>query len=157
MFNFKKEKIADNEFVAVSSGKIIPIETTKDEAFASKALGDGVAIEIDSDYIVAPCNGKITMIYPTMHAFGITSNEGVDVLVHIGINTVNAKGKGFKKFKKEGDIVKAGDKIIKLDTYYLRNENYDLTTMELFPSCEKKIELVRTGQAKEGKTVVAKY
>lgn len=155
MFNLKK--IADNEFVAVSSGTIIPIDTTKDEAFSSKALGDGVAIEIDSDYIVAPCNGKITMLYSTLHAFGITSNEGVNVLVHIGINTVNAKGKGFKKLKSEGDVVKAGDKIIKLDSYYLKNENYDLTTFELFPSCVKKMDIVRSGQAKAGKTIVAKY
>lgn len=159
MFNFglKKEDISSDCFTAVSSGKIIPLEAVKDETFSSKVLGDGVAIDIDDDYIVAPCDGTITMLYPTLHAFGILTNDKTEILVHIGIDTVGLKGKGFKKYVNEGDSIKRGDKIIRLDSYFLRNDGYDLTTMMLFPNCNKELDIVTSGMAKKGKTVVANY
>ena len=155
MLFFKNKINLDNAYCAVSSGKIIPLENVKDEAFSSKALGEGVAIDIEDDYIVSPCNGIITMLYPTLHAFGISGDNGVEILIHIGVDTVNLKGRGFKKLVNAGDRVKAGEKIIKVDLYSLRNNNYDLTTMMLFPGCDKKINFVTDGYAKAGKTVVA--
>lgn len=155
MLFFKNKTKLDNAYVAVSSGRLIPLENVKDEAFSSKVLGDGVAIDIEDDYIVSPCNGTIMMLYPTLHAFGINDENGVEILVHIGIDTVNLKGRGFKKFVNEGDKVKAGDKIIKVDSYNLKNNNCDLTTMMLFPNCNKKINFVTSGYVKAGKSIVA--
>ena len=97
------------------------------------------------------------MLFPTMHAFGIKNKDGVEILVHIGIDTVNKKGKGFKKFVDTGANVKCGDKIIKMDSYELKQEGYDLTTMMIFPDCQKEMELTTEGYATKGKTVVAKY
>lgn len=156
MFNFKKEKVKKGEYVAVTSGKIIPIEEVKDQVFASKALGDGVAIIPDDDYIVSPCNGVVSMLYPTLHAFGITDEYGNEILVHIGVDTVNLKGKGFRKYVDKDQKVEIGDKIVGINLYDLTNKKIDLTTMMLFPGCKKEIEFEKSGYAKKGKTIVAK-
>ena len=156
-FSSKKEVLNPNVFASVASGKIIPLATVKDEVFSTGMMGIGVAVVPDDDVIVAPCDGEITMLFPTMHAFGMKNKDGIEVLVHIGIDTVNKKGKGFKKFVDTGTKVKCGDKIIKMDSYGLKQEGYDLTTMMLFPDCQKEMEFTIEGYAKKGKTVVAKY
>ena len=116
MFEFlKKKEIPERSFAAVTSGYLMPLEQVKDEAFASKMLGEGVAIRPDGEYVVAPCRGTISMLYPTLHAFGIRSDEGVDILIHIGIDTVKFKGKGFKALKAQNDTVEPGDKIIRFE------------------------------------------
>lgn len=158
MFNlFKKTSNKPNEFVSVATGEIIPLALVKDEAFASGSLGDGIAIIPNEDDIVAPCDGEISMIFPTMHAFGIKNNDGIEVLIHIGIDTVNKKGIGFKKYVNEGTKVKAGDKIIRVNLYDLKNEGYDLSTIILFPNCDKKMNFIKDGYATKGKTIIAKY
>lgn len=160
MFAFfrKQSELPGNRIVAAASGRIIPLDTVKDEAFASKMLGDGAAIVPDSEYIVAPCRGKITMLYPTLHAFGITGDDGIPVLVHIGIDTVRLNGKGFHAFVKEGDEVEAGDRIIRFDSYRMKQENLDMTVMTLLPQEDgRKYEIVRSGYAQKGKTPVAVY
>lgn len=124
------EKIyQDNEFIAIADGKVIKLEEVNDEAFASKTLGDGIAFLLESDYITAPANGTLTALFPTGHAFGITTNEGVEILVHIGIDTVNLKGEGFDVLIKQGDKVRAGQPIVKVDRELLMDKGYDLTTM----------------------------
>lgn len=161
MFNIfkrtQKVSIPSNAIVAAVSGKIIPIEDVKDEVFAKKMLGDGVAIVPSDDVIVAPCQGKITMLYPTMHAFGIVNDDNLEVLIHIGINTVNLNGKGFKSYVKEGDYVNTGDKIIHVDSYSMKNDGYDLTTMILYPNCTYNLNIKKEGYAKKGKSVITTY
>lgn len=156
---FKKEKnVAENAFLAVASGKIIPLEKVKDEVFAQKMLGDGAAIIPEGEWIVAPCKGQITMLYPTLHAFSIKNEAGVDILVHIGINTVSLNGKGFKAFVKEGDRIQAGDKIIRFDSYMMDRDGLDMTTMMLFPSASDiKLSIKREGRAKKGETEIVTY
>lgn len=158
MFGFKKKiELPTNAFAAVASGNLLPLSEVNDPVFAEKMMGKGLAIDINDDYIVAPCNGEITMLYPTLHAFGITNEEGVNVLVHIGIDTVALKGKGFKAYVSKGDKVRVGDKLIKVDTYELRNKNVDLTTMMLFPDNNKKINIIDSGSVKKGSTIVVTY
>jgi PTS system, glucose subfamily, IIA component len=158
MFGFKKKiELPTNAFAAVASGNLLPLSKVNDPVFAEKMMGEGLAIDINDDYIVAPCNGEITMLYPTLHAFGITNEEGVNVLVHIGIDTVALKGKGFKAYVSKGDKVRVGDKLIKVDTYELRNKNVDLTTMMLFPDNNKKINIIDSGSVKKGSTIVVTY
>lgn len=121
--------VPDDAIVAVSGGKMINIETVNDETFATKVLGEGVAFELDSDIVVAPCNGNLGNLADTGHAFGISRPDGVELLVHIGINTVEMKGEGFTSLVKLGEDVKAGQPIIKVDRALLKSKGYDLTTM----------------------------
>ncbi len=159
LFPWKKKKELPKQSVAAAAGgRIIPLSQVKDEAFAQKMLGDGVAIVPDDDYIVAPCRGKITMLYPTLHAFGLTTEDGLEMLVHIGINTVALGGRGFKAFVAQGDEVEAGDRIIRIDLYRIKNEGYDSTVMTLFPSADNYVlRIVREGYAQKGSTIVATY
>ena len=101
----KRKSVSPGNIAAVVSGQIIPIEKVKDEAFAKKMMGDGVAIVPSDDYIVSPCDGTVSMLYPTLHAFAVTSEDGMDILIHIGIDTVKLKGKGFRSFVKQGQKV----------------------------------------------------
>lgn len=158
MFGFgKRDPLPAGSIAAAASGEIIPLEKVKDEAFARKMMGDGVAIIPSEDDIVAPCDGIVSMLYPTLHAFGITSADGLDILVHIGIDTVRLKGKGFRSFVKEGQKVRVGERIIKVDTYDMKNKGLDLTTMILFPDCSARMAMKREGYANKGKTIIATY
>ena len=119
------------EIGALIDGQLIDITTVPDDMFAGKILGDGVAFLSDADTItvVAPAEGVLSVVYPTGHAFGITTASGVDILVHIGIDTVKADGDGFTigSFK-QGDMVKKGDPIVTVDQKKLR-EKYNLSIM----------------------------
>lgn len=154
----KKKMLPERAVAAVTGGRIIPLSQVKDEVFAQKMLGDGVAIVPDGDYITAPCKGKITMLYPTLHAFGMRTKDGLEILVHIGINTVELDGRGFKAFVAQDDEVEAGDRIIRADMYFIKNEGYDSTVMTLFPNGEKfHLNIMRDGYADKGTTIVATY
>ncbi len=142
MLNFFKKKTEwkGNEIYSVVDGRLKKLEKVADPAFAQKMLGDGAAIDPQNELIVAPCEGTITMMYPTLHAFGITNTDGVEILVHIGIDTVRLKGKGFTKYVEQGSYVRPGDKIISFDPRYLHDEDLDMTIMVLFPGIEKENE-----------------
>lgn len=129
MFNLFKKKIPKETGVIGSpvSGKIIKIEEVKDDIFSTKMMGDGFAVIPDDSKFVSPCDGKISMIFPTGHAYGITSVDGVEILVHIGKDTVEENGNGFKVVKKTGDSVFRGDVVIEADIEYLKSK-YDLVT-----------------------------
>lgn len=114
-------------------------------------IGNGIAIIPNDDFIVAPCDGVVTMMFPTMHAFCIKNTDGVEVLVHAGIDTINKNGIGFRKYVEQGDKVNVGDKIIRMNSYDLKNEGYDLTTMILFPKFTKVKILKNNGFALKGK------
>jgi sugar PTS system EIIA component len=128
MLNFFK-KTNDNKIYAPIKGKCIDISNVNDEVFSKKMMGDGVAIIPTDNIVHSPCEGEIVMVFPTKHAFGITMNNGVEVLIHIGMDTVNLNGLGFKAFKNKGDKVKHGDKIIEFDSNYLSNKDLDMTVM----------------------------
>ena len=124
---FKKE--VDSNIYSPVEGKCIDISNVRDDVFSKKMMGDGIAIIPKENIAYSPCDGELTMLFPTKHAFGITMNDGVEVLVHIGMDTVNLNGVGFKSFKNKGDKVKHGDKIIEFDENYLSREDLDMTTM----------------------------
>ena len=147
---FSKKEENTNDFAAVVSGKIIPLTAVNDDVFSKGMMGTGVAIVPDDDVIVAPCDGEVTMLFPTMHAFGMKNEDGLEILVHIGIDTVSMGGKGFTQ------KVTTNQKV-RMNSYDLKQEGYDLTTMMLFPGCEKKMSFTTDGYAKKGKTIVAEY
>lgn len=136
MFGFFKKK-TDPAVYAPVKGKCIDITEVNDEGFSSKIMGDGVAVILEESVIKAPADGKLTMIFETGHAFGMEADNGLELLLHIGIDTVNEKGNGFKILKKSGDAVKKGTPVVELELETLK-EKYDMTTMVIVTN-EKKI------------------
>lgn len=147
-----QELYADDEIVAVADAKLLPIEEVKDEVFSSKALGDGVAFSLESDFVCAPANGILETLFPTGHAFGLTTKEGVELLVHIGINTVELNGKGFDVLAKQGDEVRAGQPIVRVDRSAIEAQGYDLTTILVITEPKGRVlHLQSSGEVKVGK------
>ena len=101
-------------------GKLINIEDVSDEMFSQRMLGDGVAIIPSDKNVYSPVDGVVTMVYDTQHAIGLKTNDGKDILIHIGIETVNLKGKPFKTKVKVGEAVKHGDLLTVVDWTYIK-------------------------------------
>lgn len=112
------------EIASPAKGHVIPVTEVKDEAFASKGMGDGVGIIAEEGNVYAPFSGSIEALFPTGHAVGLAA-DGVEVLIHIGINTVELDGKGFHAHVKQGDIVKKGDLLVTFDQELIEKEGYD--------------------------------
>ncbi|WP_438762598.1 PTS sugar transporter subunit IIA [Enterococcus sp. AZ135] len=121
---FRKEQI--DRISSPCQGKLITIEEVNDKMFSEKLLGDGFAIEPDDDVVRAPCSGKISLIANTLHAFGITTNSGAEILVHVGLNTVELNGKGFAALVPVGKKVTTGTSILKLDLFTIKEQKSDL-------------------------------
>lgn len=105
--------------VSPISGEVVALNEVPDEAFASKAVGDGVAVRPTSNIVVAPANGTVVKIFNTNHAFCLETDEGAEVVVHMGIDTVALNGEGFKRLVNEGDVVKVGQPVLEMDLDYL--------------------------------------
>lgn len=119
------------------NGKIVDITEVKDQAFSNKLIGDGFAVIPENNIAVAPCDGKITTIFPTNHALGITTKDGLEVLLHIGIDTVELKGEGFKRLIEVGSKVKKGQEVIEIDLEYLKRSGVDSTTSVVITNMDK--------------------
>lgn len=146
--------VPDDVLVALADGEMIDLTTVKDETFAQKILGDGVAFILKNGTITAPCNGVIGMLADTGHAFGMTRSDGVEVLVHVGINTVEQKGEGFTNLVKQGQHVKAGQPILHVDLDLLRSKGYDMTTMLIvIDSADKNITFTSYGEVHCGQVI----
>ena len=121
--------VADDAIVAAVNGRFIGPDEIKDEMFAQQTMGQTVAIEPSDGTVSAPVNGKIEMIFETGHAFGMRMSDGTGLLIHIGVDTVNLKGQGFTVLKKAGDVVKAGEPIVRVDLDVLKKAGYSAQTM----------------------------
>ena len=126
MFGFLKRKVRD--IYAPVDGKVVTLESVDDEVFSQKMVGDGVAIMPISGDFTAPIDGVVTKIFSTNHAYSIKSDKDLEVMVHIGLETVALDGKGFTRVASEGDSVKVGDVIIKADLAYIREHAKDIIT-----------------------------
>lgn len=137
-------------------GQILDVGQSADEVFASKALGSGVAINPAEGMVCAPCDGTISLLFPTKHAVGITSETGVEVLIHIGINTVQLDGQGFEAFVSQGDKVKKGDKLIAADLNLIREKGMNPQTMMILPEGGNLDVTVYPGEQADAKIVAVK-
>ncbi len=124
--NEELENIEVLEIVSPAKGQVIPITKVKDEVFASKSMGDGVGIIAEEGKVYAPFDGNVEAVFTTGHAVGMSKN-GVEVLIHIGINTVELNGKGFRAHVTQGSTVKKGDLLITFDRTLIEKEGYDST------------------------------
>ena len=116
-----------NVLLSPLAGKVIPLSEVNDPTLASGSLGDGVAIEPTGDKVVAPSDAKVKAIFPTGHAVALHTDDGLDVLIHVGLDTYKLDGRHFKVRAAEGDSVKRGDVLIEFDRDALRSEGYDIT------------------------------
>ena len=109
-------------------GEACEITQVNDATFRDKLLGEGIAIKPSTGRVVAPVNGTIAILFETKHACTIVSDQGTEILIHIGLDTVNLKGKYYKAYVKDGDKVKAGDLILEFDMDKIKEAGYDLIT-----------------------------
>lgn len=148
-----QESIADtaeetNELYAPMKGEVLDVSKSADPAFASKAMGEGVAINPSEGVIYAPADGTISLIFPTKHAMGITLNSGVELLIHAGIDTVKMEGKGFETFVETGVKVKKGDKLLSFDMDLVKEKGYQTQTMFLVADAKgKEVEVIEATNA----------
>lgn len=154
----KKDNTNDfdySEIVAVCDGQLKSADCINDSVFSKHTLGKTIAIEPTNGTIVAPCNGTLEVVFPTGHAFAMRANDGTGILVHIGVNTVSMKGKGFKILKKTGDEVKAGDEVIEVDLELIKETGLNPTTMIVIsePAGGRKYDYIDFGQVTKGQVI----
>ena len=126
-----EDLVADDCDLSVNSpveGKTIPLAQVSDEVFASGVLGKGIAVQPTSGKILAPADATVSMIYPTLHAVGLILDSGIEMMIHIGIDTVKLNGKYFEKHVQDGDHVKKGQLLVSFDMQKIEQAGYDLTT-----------------------------
>lgn len=154
MFNFfKKEN--NVKLLAPMSGEIIELGNVPDEVFASKMVGDGLAIRPTEKEVLSPCDGKIVQLFPTKHAIGIETKEGIEILIHIGVDTVTLNGNGFKSFVSVGDRVFSGDKLLEIDLDYISKNAKSTITPILITNMDKVKEIkFNKGNVKKGKDMI---
>ena len=154
------EESAGTELKAILSGEVIPLEQVPDEVFSQHIMGDGLAIEPTDNTVLAPANAKVTVVMgDSGHACGLSLANGMDVLIHVGIDTVDMNGDGFDLLVKEGDFVKCGQPLIRFEPEKIKAAGHPLTTMLIVTGAGEAENIqYLTGQVAEaGKTAVVTY
>lgn len=138
-------------------GESAPITASPDEAFAEKMMGDGATVVPCEGVVTAPCDATISFVFDTNHAIGLEIEDGVEMLIHVGINTVALKGQGFKALVQEGDQVKKGDKLLEFDLDYIRENASSTSSPVLFTTMEdnQQLRLLKAGHVKPGEDLLA--
>ncbi|EPY2271838.1 glucose-specific PTS transporter subunit IIBC [Clostridium sporogenes] len=146
----KKETVkvsSKDKFIAPIEGKILSITDVPDEVFSQKMMGDGFAVEPKNGTVLSPVDGVITTVFPTKHAIGITAENGLELLIHFGIDTVNLKGEGLEALVEQDAKVKAGDPILKVDIDKIKDKVPSIITPIVFTNLtdDQKLEIVKLG------------
>lgn len=132
------------DVVAPLNGMVLPLEAIPDDTFATGMVGKGVAILPTEGKVKSPFNGKVTMITPTNHAIGITSDEGAELLIHIGLETVNLKGEGFNLNVEEGQTIEKGDVLLTFDLEWLTEQNVSLISPVIVTNTPHYLDIIHT-------------
>ncbi|WP_251912477.1 beta-glucoside-specific PTS transporter subunit IIABC [Lactobacillus paragasseri] len=144
------------ELVSPLAGELLPLSEVKDEVFSSGAMGEGVAVEPSEGVLHAPADGKVVMTFPTGHAIGMKTSDGAEILMHIGMDTVNLQGHGFETLVAKGDEVKAGDELVKFDIDAIHAKGYVVMTPIVVTNSKdyEKITVVSQGNVKVGQEIL---
>ena len=141
------------DFLAPMTGRVLDLDDVSDKVFADRIMGDGFAIELTESDVVSPVDGVVAMTYPSKHAFGIKADSGEEILIHIGMDTVELDGKGFESFVETNDRVKKGDLLCKVDLAYVKDQGKSLVSPIIFTSGEK-INLLGKDTIKQNEKVI---
>ena len=162
--NSKKEEVVNTPvnpkaLHAPISGKAIPLSEVPDQVFSEKLAGDGIAIIIEGDTVVAPADGEVTLVFKTKHAIAMTLDNGLELLIHVGLDTVSLEGEGFEQLIEQGTRVKAGTPLLKLNKDVILSKGLSLATPVLITNVDaaKSITPVESGEVVAGETVVVKF
>jgi PTS system D-glucosamine-specific IIC component len=139
------------------TGEAKDLSEVPDEVFASKIMGDGAVIIPNNGTVIAPADGVISFVFPSKHAVGLTTTDGLELLIHIGIDTVKLDGNGFETYVKEGDEVKAGDKILSFDLQFIKDNAPSIASPCICTALNsnQKVHLLKTGDIKAGEALIA--
>ncbi|WP_394175385.1 N-acetylglucosamine-specific PTS transporter subunit IIBC [Guptibacillus hwajinpoensis] len=143
--------LGEQDFVMPVQGKIIPLTEVPDEVFSSGMMGEGFAIIPENGNFSSPVDGEVVSVFPTKHAIGIRSTQGLEILIHVGIDTVNLKGEGFTTLVKEGDTVKKGQKLMEVDLNSISRSIPSLATPIIFTNL-KTLKIKKSGNVKQGES-----
>ena len=150
----KQNKDGLLEFVSPVEGKVMELSEVEDKVFSQGTMGNGFAVELTSGTVRAPFSGEVTVVFPTGHAIGMKRADGLEVLIHIGMDTVELNGKGFSLKVKQGDYVSVGDVLVEVDLDYIKSEGKSLVSPVVFPNGQA-VSLKIKGNIKTGQDVVA--
>lgn len=154
MFDFLKKKKEDKgiKLMAPIEGEAVDITKVSDPTFADKLMGEGIAIIPTDGEVVAPIDGTIELVFDTKHAISMTSKEGVEVLIHVGLDTVGLNGNGFEAFVKAGDEVKVGDKLLSVDLGVIKEAGLETITPMVVCNTDEyeAVEVVKIGDIARG-------
>lgn len=139
----------------VSTGQIVDLKEVPDRAFASEALGKGLGVipNVEKGDVLSPVTGEVTVVFPTKHAYGIQTTEGVEILIHIGVDTVNLQGKGFESHVSVGDKVQPGDVLATVDYGIVRENNFDPTIIVVITNTADYLDVVRLSDEEDNQTL----
>ena len=154
-----KVEAPKNALIAVADGDLIPLSEVPDPVFAGKMAGDGAAIMVKGNTIVAPADGDLSLVFGTKHAFAMTLENGLELLIHIGVDTVSLNGEGFEQLVEAGTKVKAGTPIIKIDRDFILGKGLSLATPVLVTNVDaaKSVTPVESGSVVAGQNIVVNY
>lgn len=147
----KKEKssiVKQTEIVSPIKGRVVKMENMKDAAFSSGVLGKGVAILPEEGKVYAPVDAVVSAMFPTLHAIGLKTEEGVELLIHVGLDTVQLEGKGFEAMIKQGDLVKKGQLLVKFDKEFIEQQGFSTETPVLISNADDYLDIVETKSEK---------
>lgn len=151
LFKGNNEEVQKEKIVPLTNGELVNISQVPDEVFSSKMMGDGFAMKTTDGIILSPVEGTIVTVFPTKHAVAINSVDGREVLIHLGVDTVNLKGEGFETFVEENQKVKVGDKLVKMDVEFIEKNAKSSMPIVVFTNLAEgeTVKLVE-GNAKAG-------
>lgn len=153
LFSRKKKEIC---LYSPLNGEVKSIDATPDPVFSQKMMGDGVVIFPTDGNVVAPFDGKVTMIFPSKHAIGLESKDGIELLIHYGLDTVSLNGEGFEVLVEVNQAIKTGDPLLKADNALIESKGLSCAVPVVFTALSesKSIEIVKSGTVSQGDKIV---
>ncbi|MCM3757882.1 PTS glucose transporter subunit IIA [Sporosarcina aquimarina] len=143
--------IGEDSFVMPMDGTVIPLSEVPDPVFAQEMMGPGFAIDPTGGTVCSPIDGKVVSVFPTKHAIGLESSSGVEILIHVGLDTVKLNGEGFELLVENEQLISRGDALLKIDVAHIKANAPSAVTPVIFTNTEKeKIHLLKEGKQTQG-------